>query len=585
MKKVYREYFCIPEHGNIPEKVFYTRFSLSILTVFICLVALCSVSYAWFTETAGTEVAGVNAANYSVSVNRTTGEAQVAALSSDNQFSGEPNSFSCDGAEEDTYKFRITADNGDDTASTGYCRITVESPEGTEVITQGPYYTAQIAKGESIDLNIVAAPGCEITFTPQWGTSTAGVQEASSTYSLRSRAAQQEVVTYGDGDTIVHSRTPEGEVLSIFDKEAAFKTEAPATRVVLGSYNEYEDGLKAEGISWGDGDNCGTGDNADTVRSFRVDEENKDGTVFITRYILAKDDKMLYFPEDSSKLFKDLSPYVTSVELGNISLTNVTKMSAMFKGCDKLERIYVPSDWSNSQLPEDIDTKGMFSGCTALKGGRGTTVDWAENVLMKWETGYKKATKENLYKLTETLGEILGSTNPDTLHSQLDALQQDLNYSLNNTNQLLRIDGGPCSVDKDGNSTAGLFTAAIQNDSGEKQKIPEHYGLYQVKKGDSPASIAEKFLMKEETLRAANGLSNEETVSEGDWLIIPREAIGELDEENAQEPKQEQQESSAAEELTEENSRELKQEEQESSDTEEPAEESDSGSSESSETQ
>ena len=554
MKKVYKEFFCFPEHGNIPEKVFYTRFSLSILTIFICLVALCSVSYAWFTETSSTGVAEIKAAStYRVSVTQITEETQAVALSSDVQFSGDPYSFSCDDAGVDTYKFRITADSDyEGMASTGYCRIDISAPEGTEIITPAPFYTAQIVKGESIELNIDAALGCKITFTPQWGTSTASVQ--------------QEITTYGNGDTdtIIHSRTPEGKVLSIFDKEvaleyeASYETNLPATRVVFGSYNEYEEDLTAKGVSWENGVECGTVVDADTVRRFQVEEVNEDDTVSVTRYILATDDSILYFPEDSSELFKDLSPYVTSVELGNISLKKVTAMSAMFKDCDKLARIYVPSDWSNSQLPEGINMENMFAGCTTLKGGGGTTVHWAEEVLMKWDTEYKDATQETLYMLTEPLSEILGNTNADTLHTQLDALQNDLKYSLENINQLLRIDGGPCSVDKDGNSTAGLFTEVTQKDSNaksnddEKQNVQEQYGLYKVNEGDSLASIAEKFSMKEETLRNANGFSEsgDVTVNKGDWLIIPRFAIGEIQEESSQESNQEQQEASGTEEST-----------------------------------
>lgn len=552
MKKVYKEFFCFPEHGNIPEKVFYTRFSLSILTIFICVVALCSVSYAWFTETSSTGVAEIKAAgNFPVSVTPVVAKTRAVTAVEDKQYSYTPYSYRCDNTESDEYRFNISASDSDSMPSTGYCRIDISAPEGTEIITPAPFYTAQIAKGESIELNIVAARGCKITFTPQWGTSTASVQ--------------QEITTYGNGDTdtITHSRTPEGKVLSIFDKEEALKYEAsyetnlPATRVVFGSYNEYKEDLTAKGVSWENGVECGTGVDAAAVRRFQVEEENEDGTVSVTRYILATDDSILYFPEDSSELFKDLSPYVTSVELGNMSLTKVTDMSAMFKDCDKLARIYVPSDWSNSQLPEGINMENMFAGCTTLKGGGGTTVHWAEEVLMKWDTEYKDATQETLYMLTEPLSEILGNTNADTLHTQLDALQNDLKYSLENINQLLRIDGGPCAVEG-GKSSAGLFTDIAQKNSKDESendpnlKVTEQYGLYKVNEGDSLASIAEKFSTKEETLRNANGFSEsgDVTVNKGDWLIIPRFAIGEIQEESSQESNQEQQEASGTEEST-----------------------------------
>jgi LysM repeat protein len=44
---------------------------------------------------------------------------------------------------------------------------------------------------------------------------------------------------------------------------------------------------------------------------------------------------------------------------------------------------------------------------------------------------------------------------------------------------------------------------------------------YQVRSGDTPASIADDHKVKLEALLAANGLSRRSTIFPGQWLVIP----------------------------------------------------------------
>ena len=63
---------------------------------------------------------------------------------------------------------------------------------------------------------------------------------------------------------------------------------------------------------------------------------------------------------------------LTSLDLSSFNTSNVTHMGAMFSGCYNLQTIYVGDGWSTAAVTESIN---MFSGCTSLVGGKGTTYD------------------------------------------------------------------------------------------------------------------------------------------------------------------------------------------------------------------
>ncbi len=58
------------------------------------------------------------------------------------------------------------------------------------------------------------------------------------------------------------------------------------------------------------------------------------------------------------------------LDLSSFNTENVTDMSSMFQDCSKLKTIYAPYDWNRSGY-----TMNMFSGCTSIVGGMGTTYD------------------------------------------------------------------------------------------------------------------------------------------------------------------------------------------------------------------
>lgn len=66
---------------------------------------------------------------------------------------------------------------------------------------------------------------------------------------------------------------------------------------------------------------------------------------------------------------------LTNLDLSSFNIVNARYMNTMFKNCSNLTTIYVGEGWTTPQYLGPDDSGGMFSGCTALVGGAGTTYD------------------------------------------------------------------------------------------------------------------------------------------------------------------------------------------------------------------
>ena len=63
---------------------------------------------------------------------------------------------------------------------------------------------------------------------------------------------------------------------------------------------------------------------------------------------------------------------LTSLDLSSFNTANVTSMYSMFYGCSKLTTIYAGSGWTTNAVS---NSRNMFTNCTKLVGGMGTTFD------------------------------------------------------------------------------------------------------------------------------------------------------------------------------------------------------------------
>ena len=64
---------------------------------------------------------------------------------------------------------------------------------------------------------------------------------------------------------------------------------------------------------------------------------------------------------------------LTSLNLSSFNTSKVADMFSMFYGCTNLRTIYVGDGWSTASAVREDASYDMFSGCTSLVGGQGTT--------------------------------------------------------------------------------------------------------------------------------------------------------------------------------------------------------------------
>lgn len=152
MRKLYDEYFYIPEGGKIREKVMLARVATMVVIVVLCLVAMGFTAYAYFSADLTSGSNRIVAASFDIdvtvdgnAVTERSGKAYVASLP----------------AGEHTVMLKH-AENS--TATTGFVVITATDCDTT-------YHTAQIGKNETLTFTITANADTIVSFLVHWGTS------------------------------------------------------------------------------------------------------------------------------------------------------------------------------------------------------------------------------------------------------------------------------------------------------------------------------------------------------------------------------------------------------------------------------
>lgn len=130
MRKIYDEYFHVPEEGEgvVREKVFFSRLTLSIVCMLICMLAMGYNAYAFFTTNIESTANVIQASTYTLDVN---GVAIPAVNGSFNRAADERYQFTL---QPGIYDFTLTKSE-QATAQTGYAKIE---------IGERAFYTQQI---------------------------------------------------------------------------------------------------------------------------------------------------------------------------------------------------------------------------------------------------------------------------------------------------------------------------------------------------------------------------------------------------------------------------------------------------------
>lgn len=160
MRKLYNEFFYIPKHGKVREKVMLTRVAMTVMIMVMCLAAMSITAYAYFSYnvTSGSNI--IKAANF---------EANVSITDSNN----DPVTVTKDGkvqtANLDAGKYTIELTKGNSTADTGFCVISIGDKT---------YYTDQIGVDVKKDLtdatvkfDLWLSSPTKLEVLSHWGTS------------------------------------------------------------------------------------------------------------------------------------------------------------------------------------------------------------------------------------------------------------------------------------------------------------------------------------------------------------------------------------------------------------------------------
>jgi surface protein len=114
------------------------------------------------------------------------------------------------------------------------------------------------------------------------------------------------------------------------------------------------------------------------VSGFKTDNVTNMGLMFCGCSSLSSLDVSHFNTENVTDMFSMFSGCsgLSSLDVSSFKTDNVTDMSDMFSSCDNLETIYSGTDWSTSAVKSG---NNVFSSCTKLVGGKGTTYDYDHN--------------------------------------------------------------------------------------------------------------------------------------------------------------------------------------------------------------
>lgn len=160
MRKLYKEFFYVPKHGNICEKVMVTRVATTVAVMIACLAAMSLTAYAYFSVSdSGSMGNFVGSAKYELTISVSDGESPV--ILTDNVFTAEAGK-----------EYTVSLQYNEGSAETGFCGIR---------IGEKYYHTEQLGadldaeNGLRGDTQFTIYPegsgSIAVELIPHWGTS------------------------------------------------------------------------------------------------------------------------------------------------------------------------------------------------------------------------------------------------------------------------------------------------------------------------------------------------------------------------------------------------------------------------------
>ena len=248
MKKLYEEYFYIPEDGKIRDKVMVVRVAITVAVMLACLFAMTFSAYAYFSHSVTSDSNVIKSADYDLTV-----IVKNDADPSTELTPSAPRTYTFDGTNAGIYTVTLTKAGE---AKTGFCVI--EVTVGGNVTR---YYTNQIGLINGVEKNefkftieataIPAGGSVTVKFIPHWGTSSYyGSYDPSKNYidGVSTNKIDVTVVSVGMGDdtdttettdVTTETTTPETTTAPA-ETTSPVETEAVTTKAVTEPVSESE---------------------------------------------------------------------------------------------------------------------------------------------------------------------------------------------------------------------------------------------------------------------------------------------------------------------------------------------------------
>jgi predicted ribosomally synthesized peptide with SipW-like signal peptide len=149
--------FFDTKEEKITEKAFSQSLLISVFSIFLCIVALCSITFAWFTsvETSNGNIISAGSFDLTISVSKDGNEFPVVADAD------KVGVWNCDLTEEGTYTVHLKLK--EESSVKGHCIVKVGDGEDQ--------HTDAIVNPSTVDFifSINATANTKVAFEPRWG--------------------------------------------------------------------------------------------------------------------------------------------------------------------------------------------------------------------------------------------------------------------------------------------------------------------------------------------------------------------------------------------------------------------------------
>jgi sporulation protein YlmC with PRC-barrel domain len=173
VRKLFNEFFYIPQHGKVREKVMLTRLASLITIVIFCLAAMNITAYAYFSYnvTSGSNI--IRSATFKTEVQVQITDSNGKAVDTVKPITSDYKSFKIEGLTVgETYTISVAPIKDEKAAKTGFVIVTADNYPDT-------YYTQQLGKDEKVEggetnklsFRIMITDSTTVYLSAHWGTS------------------------------------------------------------------------------------------------------------------------------------------------------------------------------------------------------------------------------------------------------------------------------------------------------------------------------------------------------------------------------------------------------------------------------